>query len=214
VARDVAAEWRAATSDLPFSDALFRQLADTGSAALDRGEARYRALSELLPQLPPPERELVRRRYELGLTTDQIAVSEGRPAAAINRELAGLLESLVSARYAAVPDLGPAPPGGAADLGRLASQLLDGTIGDDSRLVLETLLLADPPAQAHYHRHATLVADLTWKYRGPPRIPDPPDPPPAAPAVSRQEWWVTAAFVAACVLVAAFVVLLFTGRLG
>jgi DNA-directed RNA polymerase specialized sigma24 family protein len=210
IAREVATERRKAARTLPFSDALFRQLADAAGSALDEVEGRHRALAETLPQLPPPERELLRRRYELGLTAAQIAASEGRPAAMVLRELAGLHESLANAVLARGS---PAPLGGAADLGRLCFQLLDGTIGDDSRLVLETLLLADTPAQAHYLRYVALVTDLIWHYRGPPPLPKVESPAPV-PGLSRKEWVVTAVFVAACAVAIVFIVLLFGGVFG
>ena len=113
--------------------------------------------------MPPPERDLLRRKYELGMTTEQIALAENRPARPVSRDLVGLHATLVSAFAKRVPDSGPEPPGGAADLGRLTDQLLDGTITDDGRLVLETLLLADAAAQAHYHRHVALAAELTLR---------------------------------------------------
>ena len=212
VAREVAAGRRKTDSEPPFSDDLFRELAQTPGLAPDRAEARARALAGLIPQLPPPERDLLRRRYELRLTVEQMASADGRPPSAVARDLAGLHETLVGAVQAASPDGGPDPPGGAADLGRMADQLLDGTIGDDSRLVLETLLLADAPAQAHYRRHAALVTDLSWAYQGTPPLPDPPAPAgPTRPPLLLRERVVTAAFVAACLATAVLVILLLSG---
>jgi RNA polymerase sigma-70 factor, ECF subfamily len=214
IARQVAADRRKTTSPLPFSDDLFRQLADSAGPILDQSNERPALLARVLDRLPPPERELLRRRYGLGLTVEQMAAAESRPVAAVARELTALHGSLVSALREALPDTGPEPPGGAADLGRLSDQLLDGTITGDGRLVLETLLLADAAAQAHYHRHAALIADLTWKYGGPPDLPEPPES--AAPGprrVTGREWEVTAAFVAAVLAVIAFAVLRLYGYL-
>jgi DNA-directed RNA polymerase specialized sigma24 family protein len=213
VAREVAAERRKATVRLPFSDDLFRQLADRSGPPPERIEARAWALAECLHQLPPPERNLLRQRYELGRTIAQIAAADGRPPTTVVRDLSGLHESLLSALSATAPDGGPDPPGGAADLGRLADQLLDGTISDDSRLVLETLLLADAPAQAHYARHAALVTDLTWDYRGAPILPEQPADEPQPAAITRREKLVTVAFVVCCTVAMLVVVFLFTGWL-
>ena len=212
IARQVAAERRKTASALPFSDDLFRQLADSGTPILDTCERRPAALEEVLHQLPPPERDQIRRRYVLGLTPEQIAIADGRPVAAVNRDLASLHESLVSALRSSVPDAGPEPPGGAADIGRLADQLLDGMISDDGRLVLETLLLADAAAQAHYHRHAALFADLRWKFAGPPPIPDLPAR--KIGGLSTREWAVTVTFVLAVLAVIAFAILRLTGPLA
>src|SRR5262249_174920 len=178
---------------------------------LDLADLRPAEASGVLHQLPAPDRDLLLRRYELGMTAEQIALSENRPVAAVNRDLAGLHASLVAALRERLPDAGPEPPGGANDLGRLTGQLLDGTITDDGRLVLETLLLADPAAQAHYHRHVALCAELRMGLRGLPPLPEPPAP--AAPQVSRREKFVTWAFVAACAVVFLFLIFLFTGWL-
>lgn len=212
VTRDVAAQVRKTQTTPVFSDDLFRQLADSAGPILDSSDGRPAALERILTQLPPPERDLLRRRYALGMTADQMALADGRPAAAIARDLAALHGSLVTAVREAVPDTGPEPPGGAADLGRLADQRLDGTISDDGQLVLETLLLADAVAQAHYHRHAALVADLTWHYAGPPPIPNPPETP--VRPVSPREWVVTGLFVLAVLAVLAFTVLRLFGLLA
>jgi DNA-directed RNA polymerase specialized sigma24 family protein len=195
----------------PFSADLVRQLADSAGPLLDQCEKRQAAVSRLLDQLPPPERDLLRRTYELGMTVEQIGVAERRPAGAVQRDLVGLHVNLVSRLLESIPDGGPAPPGGAADLGRMTNQLLNGTITDDGRLVLETLLLADAPAQAHYHRHVALVAELTMRFRGLPPIPEPP--PAATPRLTRREQIVTGAFIAACVTVFLVLILLFTGHL-
>jgi DNA-directed RNA polymerase specialized sigma24 family protein len=204
--RDVAAERRS-----PFSADLVRQLADSVGPTLDLSVKRQAALSELFHQLPPPERDLLRRKYELGMTAEQIGLAENRPVSSVLRDLIALHASLVGRLREAIPDTGPEPPGGAEDLGRLTDQLLDGTITDDGRLVLETLLLADGAAQAHYHRHVALVAELTVRHRGLPPVPEPP--PVAVPRVTRREQIVTGAFITACVVVFVVLILLFTGHL-
>lgn len=206
ITRQVAAERRRAITPLPFSDDLFRQLADSAGPILDLSEKRPAALAEVLHQLPPPERDLLRRKYELGLNAHQIAYADGRPVAVVARDLTALRETLVSAVREALPDAGPEPPGGAADIGRLSDQLIDGTITDDGRLVLETLLLADAAAQVHYHRHAALAADLTWDYGRAPGLPEA-TPEPSRHRLSARERIVTAVFVVAILAVVAFVVL-------
>jgi DNA-directed RNA polymerase specialized sigma24 family protein len=211
IARDIAAERRKTQSPPPFSDDLFRQLADSAEASLAIAEERPRALAEILARLPSPEKELLRKKYGVGLSVEQIAMSEGRPPAAVARDLTILHGTLVSALHDALKKDGPPLPGGASDLGRLADRLLDGTITDDGRVVLETLLLADAPAQAHYHRHVALLVELEFKYRGEPELPAMPQP--ELPVASTREWLVTAAFIVACTAVALFVILAFTGRL-
>jgi DNA-directed RNA polymerase specialized sigma24 family protein len=212
IARQVAADRRKTLSALPFSDDLFRQLADSAGPILDQSDERPAALARILDRLPPPERDLLRRRYSLGLTAEQMAAAESRPTAAMTRELTALHGSLVLALREEHPDTGPEPPGGASDLGRLADQLLDGTITNDGRLVLETLLLADAAAQAHYHRHAALATELSWKYAGPPALPDLPRDEPAR-RVTAREWAVTAAFLVAVLAVIAFAALRLYGYL-
>lgn len=209
IARKVAADRSKAPSH--FSEELFRQLADSAGPSLELADKRPAVISGLFEQLPLPDRDLLRRRYELGMTAEQIALSENRPVAAVNRDLAGLHASLVAAIRERLPDSGPEPPGGALDLGRLTGQLLNGTISDDGRLVLETLLLADAAAQAHYHRHVALIAELTMRFCGLPPLTEPPAPP--TPRVSRREQVVTWAFVAACTIVFLFLIFLFTGWL-
>ncbi|HEX3151257.1 MAG TPA: hypothetical protein VHR66_24480 [Gemmataceae bacterium] len=199
IARQVAVERRQGQSPLPFSDDLFRQLADSAGPILHQSETRPAVLAQILKQLPPPERELVRRRYELGLRGDQIALAENQSATAVARDLASLHASLVSALRQDLPDTGLEPPGGATDLGRMADQLFDGTISEDGRLVLETLLLADAAAQVHYHRHAALIAELTWQYGGAPALPELPKP--KRRGITGREWAVTIAFLVACTIV-------------
>jgi|GEM_PF-4878642 len=206
IAREVVAERRR-----PFSPDLIRQLAESIGPFLDMSEKRQAALSELLDQLPSPERDLLRRKYELGMTAEQIGLTENRPAGTVQRDLIGLRAGLVSRLREAIPDHGPEPPGGAADLGRLTDQLLDETITDDGRLVLETLLLADAAAQAHYHRHVALVAELTMRNRGLPPMAEPPLA--AAPRVTRRERIVTGAFIVACTIAIVLIILLFSGHL-
>ena len=210
VAREVAAE-RRQSLETPFSDDLFRQLADSAPSSLDVADRRPQAVAEILDRLPPPEKELLRRRYALDLTADQIAAAEGRPPAVVSRDLMILHSTLVSTLHDELPDGGPEPPGGATDLGRLTDQLLDGTISDDGRLVLETLLLADAAAQAHYHRHVALAVELQWKYRGEPESPKFTVLP--RRRVTARELTVTIAFVAACLAAAVFIALLITGQM-
>jgi RNA polymerase sigma-70 factor, ECF subfamily len=211
VAREAAVARRKVAPGVPFSDDLFRQLVDLPAPPVDRAEVRARGLAESLAQLPPTDRDLLRRKYGMGLTVDQIASTDGRSTAAVVRHLASVHESLLSELRAAVPHGGPEPPGGAADLGRMADQLLDGTITDDGRVVLETLLLADVPAQAHYARHAALITDLTWTFRGEPALPEAPSKP---PALTRREKVVTAAFVVCCTIAFLIIILIFTGLLS
>jgi DNA-directed RNA polymerase specialized sigma24 family protein len=211
IARDVAAERRKTQSSTAFSVDLFRQLADSAETSLAVADQRPRALADILNRLPSPEKELLRKKYGVGLTVEQIAMSEGRPAAVVARDLTILHGMLVSALHDAIKNDGPPPPGGASDLGRMVDQLLDGTITVDGRMVLETLLLADAPAQAHYHRHVALVVELEFKYRGEPELPALPEPEPRL--LSTREWLVTAAFIVACTAVALFVILAFTGQL-
>src|SRR5262245_39656395 len=198
VARQVVTERRKALSPLPFSDDLFRQLAESAEPVLAVAERRSAVLGELLKQLPPPDRDLLRRKYELGHSALQIGQSAGRPATAVARELAGLHVSLISALRDAVRDAGPAPPADTADLARLFGQLLDGTISEDGRVVVQTLLLADSIAQAYYHRQVALAVDLEWTFRGVPPLPALPEPTVARKRVTTREWAVTAAFLAAC----------------
>jgi hypothetical protein len=92
----------------------------------------------------------------------------------------------------------------------MADQLLNGMITNDGRVVLETLLLADVPAQAHYARHAALLTDLTWIFRGEPPLPESP---PEPPGLTRREKVVTAAFLVCCTIAFLIIILLFTGLL-
>jgi DNA-directed RNA polymerase specialized sigma24 family protein len=211
----VVAERRKGLARLPFSDDLLRQLSESAEPSLDLAETRPPVVSDVIMRLPLPERDLLRRKYELGFALAQIAEAEGRSVAGVARDLAALHGRLVTAVHEALPDFGPAPPAQAADLGRLIGQLVDGTISDDGRLVLETLLLADPAAQAYYHRYVGLVTDLEWKYRGEPALPDVPEPGSRPPkGVSRREWAVTVAFVAACVVAVAVVIWAVVRRAG
>jgi len=212
IARQVAAGRRTELSPPPFSDDLFRQLAESAWPVLELSDKRPALLDQILRQLPPPERELLRWRYEVGQAPAVFAASQGRSAAALARDLAALHGSLVTALREALPDAGPEPPGGAADIGRLSDQLIDGSIGEDSRLVLETLLLGDTAAQVHYHRHAALAVDLRWKYRGAVTFPGGMTEIPR-PRLSTRERIVTVGFVVAVLVVAAFVVFRLAGYL-
>jgi len=209
IARQVALERRRHQNPLPFSDDLFRQLADTIGPLLDRLEHYHGQFAEILERLPPPEREFLRRRHELELTAEQIGLTEERPASVVSRDLTLLHATIVSSLNEEVP-LGPPLPGGAMDLGRLSDQLLDGTINGDGRLILETLLLADAPSQAHYLRHVALECELNWRYRGEPGLP-------MATLnrhLSTREKWVTIAFATTFLVVLAFVTFVVGNRLN
>lgn len=212
LARDVAADHRCKSAHNSFSDDLARQLADSAPKSLDVAGQRSHHLASIMNQLPASERDLLRRRYALALTTEQIAFADGRPATAVSRDLTILHGTLVNALQESLPDGNPPAPGGASDLGRLSNQLLDGTITDDGRLVLETLLLGDTAAQAHYHRHVALVAELEWLFRGAPK-PIEQTQTTAPRKLTAREIIVTGAFLTTCVLAVAFVVLLLTGQL-
>ena len=142
------------------------RLAESAIASPRVAQERPRALAAILERLPQPEKDLLRRRYAMRLSIEQIAAADARPPSATARDLDILHVTLILALQDASPDSGPASPGGAADLTRLVLQLLNGTISADSRLVLETLLLADAPAQRHYHRCVALAVELEWRYGG------------------------------------------------
>lgn len=211
----VVSERRKGLARLPFSDDLLRQLSESAEPSLELADSRPPVVADLLMRLPLPERDLLRRKYELGFALAQIAEAEGRSVPGVTRDLLALHCRLVTAVHEALPDSGPAPPTQAADLGRLIGQLLDGTISDDGRLVLETLLLADAAAQAYYHRYVGLLTDLEWKYRGEPALPDFRESPTRPhKVVTRREWGVTIAFIAACVVAVAVVVWTIVRRAG
>jgi len=206
IGRQVAAEKRGVTGPAAFSDDLYRQLAESAGPWLDLMDKRGTALANVLDQLPPPERDLLRRKHELGMTIEQIALAENRSASVVSRDLFALNATLVSALRSALADPGPEPPGGAAELGRLTDQILDGTISDDGRLVLETLLLGDGAAQAHYHRHIALAAELTLRFRGAPPMAELRTDHDRRSRIPMRERAVTVAFVVACLAVAGFAV--------
>jgi DNA-directed RNA polymerase specialized sigma24 family protein len=210
IARQVATEHRRTLAALPFSDDLFRQVADSAEPVLAVCERHPSALAEVLGQLPPPERDLLRERYSAGRTVDQIAHVLERKPAAVARDLNALHASLVAALYEARPDTGPPPPGGATDIGRLTIQLVDGTITDDGRLVLETLLLGDAATLTHYHRNVALVAALDWTHGWQPVLPETV---PVNHRLTVREWAVTAAFLVAVLAVIAFALLRLYGYL-
>jgi len=209
IARQVALDRRKHSNALPFSDELFRQLADFMGPHLDHIEKYHERLPAILDRLPPPERELLRRKHELGLSPEQIALTEERSASLVSRDLTLLHAAIISTLNEEAP-FGPPLPGGAMDLGRLSDQLLEGTINEDGRLVLETLLLADPAAQAHYLRHVALACELNWWYRGEPDLPMATIP----RELSTREKLVTVAFAMTCLVVLAFVTFVVGSRLN
>ncbi|MSR53957.1 MAG: sigma-70 family RNA polymerase sigma factor [Gemmataceae bacterium] len=209
IASRASRDLRGSSHPKPFGDALFGQLIDSLGPIIERLDRYPVRLSALLGRLPPPEQELLRRKYAIGLTAEQIALAEERPASMVSRDLTLLNATIVSSLDEEVR-LGPPLPGGAMDLGRLSDQLLDGTINEDGRLVLETLLLADSTAQAHYLRHVALACGLHWKYRGEPDLPAP------SPkrGLSQREKLVTLGFAVTCLAVLAFVAFVVGSRLN
>ncbi|MCS6896704.1 MAG: hypothetical protein NZM29_01915, partial [Nitrospira sp.] len=185
---------------------LVRQLRESAWVEPEAAARWSMALATVLTRLPPMERELLRRYHGERLGVETIAAEEGRSAAAVHRDLTLLHATVVRGVCA---ELGAPEPfsGGAADLGRMADQLLDGSLSPDGQIVLETLLLGDPAAQAHYARHVALAVHLAWHYRGEPPRGKPPRPDSRRPPVglTRRERWVTGLFLAACVLSAAVV---------
>ena len=68
---------------------------------------------------------------------------------------------------------------------------MDGTLGEDGRLVLETLLLGEPQAQTDYFRSLACLSELAWRL-GKPSFPDVPLP---RTRLTVRERVVTTAFV-------------------
>lgn len=166
VIRELAADHRRKTNGFPASDDLHRQLVEHPDRAADPPDRPAR-MADILKCLPSPDRDLLRRRYELGMTVEQIGLAEVRPPTAVARDLSALHESVARELFR---DAAAASPH-AGEIVRLTGRLADGTLGGDGRLVLETLLLGDPPAQSVFFRATTTLAELAWRL-SPPPFPD------------------------------------------
>ena len=77
---------------------------------------------------------------------------EDRPPPVVARDLMLLHGTLVSALHDEMPDGGPPPPGGAADLGRLTFQILDGSNGWAAAVAADPSSTARVPAAAREKR--------------------------------------------------------------
>ena len=162
VVAETATEHRRQAKSFPSSDDLFRQLVehpDRTAVPTDRATR----IGEILKCLPSPDRDLLRRRYELGMSLEQIGLAEGRSQSAVARDLAALHASVTRELYNDPTKVSPH----ADEIGRLTGRLADGALGDDGRLVLETLLLAEPPAQTDYFRSLATLSELRWRLTRP-----------------------------------------------
>lgn len=185
LAIDSARKWRDREKCFPSSEDLFRQLIE-GPRPPGLEAAR---VAEVWKCLPSPDRDMLRRKYELGMTIEQIALAEGRTPPTVARDLAVLHDSICRELFA-----GETLPHG-PEISRLTGQLADGTISNDARVVLETLLLADDVAQLTYMRSMAVIAELQWLL-APPALAHITTVPMVLPV---REKLVTAAFVVACV---------------
>lgn len=80
---------------LEISDAFARAIADERETRADRLDERAWALDHCLPRLGPRERELLRRRYEVGQTVQEIAVQTQRSVMAVYKALNRIHHSLL-----------------------------------------------------------------------------------------------------------------------
>ena len=211
IAREVAGEWRRRKGHLPFTDDLCRQLAESAIASPRVAQERPRRSRRFLngcpspkgPVSPPLRHAAVDRANRRGRRS--AAVGDGARSGHLARD------THLGAHRTHRPTPGQHRLAARADLTRLVLQLLNGAISADSRLVLETLLLADAPAQGALSslcRAGSRTGMARWRA---PVISE--SPAPTAGKLTIREWLVTITFVAACVVVVLFVILLFTGQL-
>ncbi len=189
--REAAHEWRTEHRSFPSSNDLWRELADALAIPADESTDRADALPGIVKHLPSGERDLLRRRYEVGLPNEQIATAEARSIASVTRDLTALHQALGRELFGEVTS----PHAG--EITRLTGQLADGSSTDDGRLVLETLLLGDAEAQKAYLRTASVMAELAWHYSRPTM----PVEPVAPKGLSSRERLTTIAFVACSLIV-------------
>jgi RNA polymerase sigma factor (sigma-70 family) len=159
---EAASEHRRNAKGFPSSDDLFRQLVEHPDRTADATDRATR-FAEILKCLPSPDRDLLRRRYELGMSLEQIGLAEGRSQSAVARDLAALHASITRELFRDPTKTSPH----ADEIGRLTGRLADGTLGADGRLVLETLLLAEPLAQTDYFRILATLSELSWRLTKP-----------------------------------------------
>ncbi|HVK10385.1 MAG TPA: hypothetical protein VM597_16580, partial [Gemmataceae bacterium] len=78
---EAAAGHRRTAKGFPSSDDLFRQLVEHPDRTADAPDRATR-MAEVLKCLPSPDRDLLRRRYELAMSLEQIGLAEGRSQSA------------------------------------------------------------------------------------------------------------------------------------
>jgi len=82
-------------SRVQFNDALVGQIAQTAREELDVLDDRRRALSYCWQKLTEPNRQLLRLRYDQGMTVKAIAVRLGRSVQGLYKAMARLHEALL-----------------------------------------------------------------------------------------------------------------------
>ena len=77
-----------------FSDDLIRILAPRAEKTFEQTDTRMAALKSCLERLSPPDRRLLKRRYEDGLTIKAIAEEANRPVQGLYKVMIRILEQL------------------------------------------------------------------------------------------------------------------------
>jgi RNA polymerase sigma-70 factor (ECF subfamily) len=82
-------------TDLVFDDALLDKLSDQYGAEQSRLERRHEALMDCVDRLRPRDQEMVRRRYQGGISVRDLASCAGRTVDAIYKTLARIRGNLL-----------------------------------------------------------------------------------------------------------------------
>jgi len=81
-------------SRLRFNPALIDTLSEELAARQQQHDRRHEALAQCIEQLPPRDRDLIRRRYEPGATIKSIAAAVGRPVQGMYKAMRRIEDAL------------------------------------------------------------------------------------------------------------------------
>lgn len=193
----------------PWSTALRAQLLASVKPVVHLADLRPTLLQDEWKKLTLAEQTLLRGVYDQrGSVLVNAATAQQTPTQWF-REFTLVHVELFHRLQTALPDESYVWPSNHVELTRLILCLAFDYEAEDAQLVLEALLMGDPPAQAFYQRMIALVSELDAHFHDLPPLPEPQAMPEFAKR-ARREVYVAIAFVFAILGALAYIVWLVT----
>lgn len=193
----------------PWSMALRAQLLASVKPVVQLADLRPTLLHDEWKKLTLAEQTLLRGVYDERRSVLEKAATAQQTPTQWFREFTLVHVELFQRLQMALPDESHVWPSNHVELTRLILCLSFGYEAEDAQLVLESLLLGDPPSQAFYQRMIALISELDAHFHGLPPLPKPQ----AMQTLvkrARREVYVAIAFVFASIGALAYIIWLVT----